>query len=306
MDFAPVIKEIGRGARGARSLSRAQAADVFGSILDGAVPELQLGALLLAWRIKGESSEEMLGFCDAMDARCARLTPPDGPRLVLLPSFNGARKQANLMPFVALALAREGIPVLVHGRHDFTSRENPFELFGALGITPAPDLPHAEQQLRTRRLALLDTVQLLPGLDATMSLRVRLGVRNSAHSAAKLLDPAPGRSVRVVAVTHPDYVERMSEVLPSLCQSKQGAALLMKACEGEAHAHPRRKAQLLCVFPDGSQQQHEAPEAPEQTLFEDADIVANARLVEALLAGDVALPLRISEQLMALQTLASA
>ena len=48
-------------------------------------------------------------------------------------------------------------------------------------------------------------------LDALMALRPRLGVRNSAHIMAKLLDPAPGRSLRVVAVTHPEYLDSMSD-----------------------------------------------------------------------------------------------
>ena len=43
----------------------------------------------------------------------AALAAPEGPRTVLLPSFNGARKQANLMPLVAQLLAREGVPVLI-------------------------------------------------------------------------------------------------------------------------------------------------------------------------------------------------
>ncbi|MFX8180047.1 glycosyl transferase, partial [Acinetobacter baumannii] len=56
MDYAALIKEVGRGARGARDLTRAQAENLFGAMLDGVVPDLELGALLIALRVKGESA----------------------------------------------------------------------------------------------------------------------------------------------------------------------------------------------------------------------------------------------------------
>ena len=113
MDYAPLIKELGRGTRGARDLTREQAENLFGEMLDGRVPDMELGAMLIALRVKGESADEVAGFLAAMQARTVRLAAPGGPRTVLLPSFNGARKQANLMPLVAQLLARDGVPVLI-------------------------------------------------------------------------------------------------------------------------------------------------------------------------------------------------
>ncbi|MFX8187957.1 hypothetical protein ABTK83_19775, partial [Acinetobacter baumannii] len=74
------------------------------------------------------------------------MAAPEGPRTVLLPSFNGARKQANLMPLVASLLARAGVPVLIFGRHDFDSRVSPFELLAALGLPTSDTLAEAEQR----------------------------------------------------------------------------------------------------------------------------------------------------------------
>ena len=69
MAISHYLKEIGRGKDGARSLDRAQAADLFGELLDGQVSELELGAFCLAMRIKGETPEEMAGFLDATALR---------------------------------------------------------------------------------------------------------------------------------------------------------------------------------------------------------------------------------------------
>ena len=60
------IKEIGRGKDGAKALSRHQAADLLGQILDDAVSDLEVGAFCLAMRIKGETPKEMAGFLDAV------------------------------------------------------------------------------------------------------------------------------------------------------------------------------------------------------------------------------------------------
>jgi anthranilate phosphoribosyltransferase len=301
-----LFKELGRGARGARDLSRDQAQALFGAMLDGTVPDMELGAMLIALRVKGESADEVAGFLAAMQARTATLQAPPGARTVLLPSFNGARKQANLMPLVALLLAREGVPVLIFGRHDFDSRHSPFELLDALGLPGSASAAEAQQRLAADKLAVLPLQHLNPGLNNLMALRPRLGVRNSAHSLAKLLDPfEPGRGVRVVAVTHPEYLDSMAAALPGLTAGG-GRALLMRASEGEAYAHLRRKAHLI-GFQDGVM----APLHPADTTDLDwplspaCEPAANAAFIRAVLAGTEPLPPRIAEQVAALKLLAT-
>jgi len=309
MHFAPLIKEIGRGTKGARDMDAAQAEALFGAILDGQVPDMELGAILLSMRIKGESPVELNAFVSAMQARTATVDVPNpgvGPRCVLLPTFNGARKQANLMPLVALLLAREGVPVLIFGRHDFDSRESPFALMKALGLPLAGTTAEAGTQLQTSRLACLPLAVLNPGPAALMALRPRPSVRNSGHSVAKLLDAAPGRSVRVVAVTHPEYLDSMGSALLPL-SAAGGRALLMRASEGEAYAHLRRRAQLY-GFVDGQRSDlHPADTTDIDWPLSDAcEAAANARLIEAMLDGREAVPPRIMEQVQALRQLASA
>ncbi|HPL79162.1 MAG TPA: DNA-binding protein YbiB, partial [Burkholderiaceae bacterium] len=73
MGISQYIKEIGRGKDGARALTRDQAADLFGQVLDGTVSDLEVGAFCLAMRIKGETPAEMAGFLDATHARMHRV-----------------------------------------------------------------------------------------------------------------------------------------------------------------------------------------------------------------------------------------
>jgi anthranilate phosphoribosyltransferase len=305
MDYAPLIKEIGRGAKGAAPLNFEQAELLFGAMLDGRMPDLQLGAVVLAMRIKGESLDELRGFMQAMAQRTASVTVPPGPRCVVLPTYNCARRQPNLLPLVALLLAREGIPVLIQGRHDFETRVSPFELLAELDIRPAADVATTERALATRKLACLDLHQLVPGLDRLLALRPQLGVRNSGHTMAKLIDPCPGRSVRVVAVTHPEYLARMHDFLIA----DGGAAMLLRGTEGEIYANPRRgpklegfrdgRATLLAAAEEGG-----AP--PLAGLPDNPAIVENAACIRAMLAGEAPIPTPILAQVSALADLARA
>ncbi|MDE2428824.1 MAG: DNA-binding protein YbiB, partial [Burkholderiales bacterium] len=144
---AKFIKEIGRGKDGARSMSRTDAATLYGAMLDGRVPDLELGAILLSMRIKGESIEEIAGFLDAASVHMLRLPCNMLHRFapVVIPSYNGARKKANLTPLLALLLAKRGVPVLVHGVMHDVGRVSTAEIFEAMQL---PFAQNAEQVLQ--------------------------------------------------------------------------------------------------------------------------------------------------------------
>lgn len=304
MDVTRFIREVGRGAKGARNLSRSDAEMLFGAVLDGEVDELQLGALLIGLRIKGESDEELLGFKVALDARTPQIALPVGsPHLVAIPSYNGARRQPNLVFLLALMLAKSGVPVLIHGRYDFDTRVAPSEMMAALGIVRADTVDEAAQLLAEQRITFIDLVSLVPGLDRLLALRTRLGLRNSGHSLVKLLDPARDRSVRLVAVTHPEYLEKMHRFL----LADGGRALLLRGTEGEPYANPRRRPQLE-VFVDGhagiAYPAAEGGAPPLAGIPDTPENSATARLIRDMLAGVEPIPQPILDQIEVIMRLA--
>ena len=131
---AKYIKEIGRGVNGARALPREDAQALFGAILAGRVSDIEMGAVLMAYRIKGEAPHELAGMLDAAHEHCAPLAAPADKPVVVIPSYNGARKQPNLVPLLAMLLARDGLPTLVHGTRHFPGRVTSMSLFEALGV----------------------------------------------------------------------------------------------------------------------------------------------------------------------------
>jgi len=229
------LKEIGRGKQGARPLDRAQAADLFGQVLDGTVTDLEIGAFCLAMRIKGETPEEMAGFLDAARARM-NLLPRSEATVVVLPSYNGARRLPVLTPLLALLLARRGLPVLVHGTSTESTRVFITEVLGAVGLPVLDTL----RSLRKGEAAFAPTELLHPGLKRLLDVRRVVGLRNSAHSVVKLMDPCDGPAVLVGSYTHPEYAQSMGAVFELM----GATALLLRGTEGEAVADARRMPQM--------------------------------------------------------------
>jgi anthranilate phosphoribosyltransferase len=235
MGISQYIKEIGRGKQGARPITREQAADLFGQVLDGTVTDLEIGAFCLAMRIKGETSEEMAGFLDATYTRL-KLIPASAKPLVVLPSYNGARKLPVLTPLLALLIAREGLPVLIHGTATESSRVFVPHVLQAMGIHALPEV----RAIQPGEAAYAPTELLSPGLKRLLDVRRSVGLRNSAHSLVKLMNPCAGPAVVVSSYTHPEYAISMAAVFELMGST----ALLLRGTEGEVVADARRLPQM--------------------------------------------------------------
>lgn len=236
-DFSAYIKEIGRGKASARSLQRDAAAALFAKMLRGEVPDGPLGAILIALRMKGESPEELRGFYAAADCHVARVfAPASEPLPIVIPSYNGARRQPNLLPLLALMLHDLGLTVLVHGTTADPARVTSSEIFSALGYPPATSLATAQAAFAARRLAFVPIDVLSPALATLLAWRRTLGVRNTAHTLVKLLNPVAGPALRLIGVTHPDYLVLLRDFFAASGEP----ALLLRGTEGEAVASRRQ------------------------------------------------------------------
>ncbi|MFC5519457.1 DNA-binding protein YbiB [Polaromonas jejuensis] len=299
MGISQYIKEIGRGARGAKPLTRAQACDLFGQVLDGTVTDLEIGAFCLAMRIKGETPEEMAGFLDATQARLNHF-PASGRPLIVLPSYNGARKLPVLTPLLALLLAREGLPVLVHGAATESSRVLASNVLAALGY----QAPEAIKSIANGEVVFAPTELLCPGLKRLLDVRRVVGLRNPGHSVVKLIQPTMAPCLIVSSYTHPEYARSMAATFELTGTS----ALLSRGLEGEVVSDPRRTSQI-----DGFLRGERIPLQAQQTgtlaevegLPKEIDIETTARYTRRVLAGDAPVPAALTQQVQFIQQLAS-
>ncbi len=285
------IKEIGRGKNAARDLSRDDARTLFTAILNDEIPPLQLGAVLIAMRIKGESLDELAGFLEACEAAYPHLKAPAGTVPLVIPAYNGARQLPNLTPLLASLVARESIPVLVHGVPDDPGRVTTIEVFQAMGIATARSIAEAEQQLAERKLAVISIDTLAPQLARVLKLRRDIGLRSSGHTLVKMLQPFTTKAIRLVSVTHPEYLDRMRAFFTQYASH----TLLLRGAEGEAVAHPRREPVIEWLDGKTAEVWSAAPEENPQ-LPENRDALVTADWIKAALTGKQPVPSAIIHQ----------
>ncbi len=285
MNFTPIIKEVGRGARGARGLNATTAQDAFAALLAGEVSDVQLGAWWLAMRIKGETPEELAAFVDAMQASLAFQVKSTQP-VVVLPCYNGARQLANLTPLLAWALAQRGVRVLLHGVKQDATRVTTYELFEALNFPITDAATATETALTEHNMAFTPLDALHPKLAALIANRWKIGVRSTPHTVTKLLQPIDGASVRVIALTHGDYIERIGAYIATLPEAK---AVVFRGCEGEPVLHPKRAVPVQ-IFRNDASVMHDWPGVAAHDLPDTCDIATTVAYIESVMQDKRAMP----------------
>lgn len=307
---APFIKEIGRGKDGARSLSQAQAQELFSAILAGQVSELELGAILIALRVKGETAAELSGFLVAIKSHPAKdTTSADvqgllkqlncssqeaGKPVVIIPSYNGARRKPNFTPLLAGLLTQRGYPVLVHGLGTESQSR----------VTSERVFEHVQWRM-PQPPVYVSMRDLSPALAAILELRNVLGVRNCAHTLAKLFVPSPlENTLLVTAYTHPEFWNLQREVLADIGQT----ALVLRGHEGEPVSAPYRTPRM-----DGVKHGKTWCIAEPEALFSeqpdprpDTDAKATAELIARWLESPADMPHGFLRQVDAIEAVADA
>lgn len=289
MDYRKIIKEIGRGKNHARDLDFDTARGLYTRMLEGDVPDLELGGILIALRIKGEGEAEMLGFYEAMQQGTMRLTPPVAkPMPIVIPSYNGARKQANLTPLLAILLHKLGFPVVVHGVSEDPTRVVSETIFALLGIEATHHAGQAQARLDGHQPVYIPVSALCPPLEKQLALRWIMGVRNSAHTLAKLATPfEKDAALRLSSVSHPEYVSRVGKFFSDI----GGRGLLMHGTEGEVYANPQRCPQINLIDAQGSRVIYERQDELTDVVLPAAkDAETTAKWIERCLAGSEPVP----------------
>src|SRR3569623_40948 len=296
---ARFIKEIGRGKKGARSLTREDACQLYAAMLDGRVSDLELGGIMLAMRIKGESVEELAGFLDAAHASFEKLSVPSAAYApVVIPSYNGSRQLPNMTPLLALLLARQGVPVLVHGVLNDPGRVTTAQILRLLACPFIRYGGEASQGFAQAQPVFMAIEDLAPKMARLLAMRRILGVRNSTHTLVKIMQPFSGPALRLVSYTHPEYLQLLSAYFGTMAPAEEGDVLLMRGTEGETVANAKRAQQIEWFHAHSrstlAEKQEPVDELP--PLPERSDAHSPAAWIATALAGEQPVPTPIAEQ----------
>jgi anthranilate phosphoribosyltransferase len=240
--FAPFVATLGRGPGRSRALTREEARTAFGMVLRGEADPHQVGAFLMLLRFRGEDAEEITGMVEAARAHAmpgrGALGPDPGPDLDW-PSYGAGRTRgAPWFLLSALALARAGVTVLMHGSNDFSAGITVEEGLAAIGLPVSGDLTETMAALRTTRFAYLPLRNLAPALDRLLDMRRLFGLRSPVNTVARLLNPADA-PFGVDGVFHPPYIDVHLGVAERMHRER---LLVLKGGGGEAERVPLKPA----------------------------------------------------------------
>ena len=204
------------------TLSRDQARELMQQLLAGAFTELELAALMGAITARGENSEELAGFVDAMRGAAVPVPLAEDDRAALVDTcgtggdLSGTFNISTAAALVAAAatVGPEQRPVLVakHGNRAVTSTCGSADVLEALGIPVALAPVDAAGALRLNRFAFLHAPAMHPAMKAVMPVRRSLGVRTFFNVLGPLTNPA-GAQRQVMGVYSAHLVPLVAETM---------------------------------------------------------------------------------------------
>ncbi|MEO8230384.1 MAG: anthranilate phosphoribosyltransferase [Chloroflexota bacterium] len=193
-----------------RTLSLDEARGAMGSVMDGEATSAQLAALLVALRMRGETTDELAGFAGAMRERVVRVQAPAGT-IDLVGTGGDGSGTFNISTAAALVVAATGVPVAKHGNRAITSRSGSADVLEALGIRIDHDAATAGEALRRDRFAFLFAPSFHPAMRHAGPTRREIGVRTSFNLLGPLTNPA-GATRQVLGVADGAAAPRLAEV----------------------------------------------------------------------------------------------
>lgn len=168
---------------------------LWGAVLDEAVDDLEIGALLGAQAVRGESREELAGLMHAVSSRLPAWRARADGRCVCVPAYGALEGEAAWIALCTALLRRFGIAVVVHGTIDSPDAVSPASVLRELGIPPCASLAQAAESVAAFGVAFVPVQLFSPGLGRLLAMRSRLGLENGAHRVAPMIAPAGPGSV---------------------------------------------------------------------------------------------------------------
>ncbi|MGA6097663.1 glycosyl transferase family protein [Stutzerimonas marianensis] len=229
--FAPFVRILGKGKRGARDLTREEAREAMGMLLDGKAEETQLGAFLMLLRHKEESAAELAGFTEAVRERL------DAPAISVdidWPSYAGKKRHLPWYLLSIKCLAQSGIRVFMHGGGPHTAgRLYTEQVLDLLEIRRCESWAEVDETLAHDHLAFMPLGAWMPGLQRMIDQRNILGLRSPIHSLARILNPLRARC-GLQSIFHPGYQANHREASRLLSDN----AIVIKGEGGEIEINP--------------------------------------------------------------------
>ncbi|MDO5631420.1 MAG: anthranilate phosphoribosyltransferase [Paracoccus sp. (in: a-proteobacteria)] len=208
-DIRPLI-----GLAATRPLTGTEAEAAFGALFDGAATPAQIGGLLMALRVRGETVDEIAAAARSMRARMNRITAPEGA-IDIVGTGGDGKGTLNISTATAFVVAGAGVPVAKHGNRNLSSKSGAADALTQMGINVMGGPAVAQNALGRAGICFMMAPMHHPAMRHVGPPRAELGTRTIFNLLGPLTNPASVRRQLTGAFSR-DWLRPMAEVLRDL------------------------------------------------------------------------------------------
>jgi anthranilate phosphoribosyltransferase len=209
-DFKALIAKVATGA----SLTREEAAAAFDRMMSGEATPSQMGGLLMAMRVRGETVEEITGAVTTMRAKMLGVKAP-ADAVDVVGTGGDASGSFNISTCAALIVAGTGVPVAKHGNRALSSKSGAADALQALGVKIELDANQVALCIRDAGIGFMFAPAHHPAMKNVGPTRVELGTRTIFNLLGPLSNPASVKR-QMIGTFSKHWVEPMAQVLKNL------------------------------------------------------------------------------------------
>ncbi|HEU5018746.1 MAG TPA: anthranilate phosphoribosyltransferase [Pseudolabrys sp.] len=209
-DFKALIAKVATGA----SLTREEAASAFDRMMSGEATPSQMGGLLMALRVRGETVDEITGAVTTMRAKMLGVKAP-ADAVDVVGTGGDASGSFNISTCAAFIVAGAGVPVAKHGNRALSSKSGAADVLQALGVKIDLDAQQVGRCIRDAGIGFMFAPAHHPAMKNVGPTRVELGTRTIFNLLGPLSNPA-GVKRQMIGTFSRHWVEPMAQVLKNL------------------------------------------------------------------------------------------
>ena len=209
-DFKALIAKVATGA----SLTRAEAASAFDSMMSGEATPSQMGALLMALRVRGETVDEITGAVTTMRAKMLGVKAP-ADAIDVVGTGGDASGSFNISTCAAFIVAGAGVPVAKHGNRALSSKSGAADVLQALGVRIDLSAGQVGNCIREAGIGFMFAPAHHPAMKNVGPTRVELGTRTIFNLLGPLSNPASVKR-QMIGTFSKHWIEPMAQVLKNL------------------------------------------------------------------------------------------
>lgn len=260
LEFRELIKKVGSGEHTSKDLTRSEAATAMQILLQQSATPAQIGAFLIAHRIKRPSPEELAGMLDTYNQIGPQLQPlagaPAYPVTVFSIPYDGRSRTAPVTPITALILAAAGVPIILHGGDRMPTKYGiPLvEIWQGLGVDFSTlALPQTQHLFEQTQLGFIYLPQHFPLAHQLVPYRDQIGKRPPIATLELIWSPYAGEAHLVSGFVHPPTEDRLRATFDLLGEIRYTT---VKGLEGSCDLPCSRPA-IIGVGQSGTQNHFE-------------------------------------------------